>query len=208
MIEILRIKLNGLGTGKVTGKTKFKWGHVRDRMSAGRQKALRIAGAEVRRAVQRSMSNRRPAKEKLVEIGTVNGQRLVARRTQIPKPDKVTSWKTPEHPEGFLRSDIQYDYDSSSDSVVIGPAKLPKLNKLHEIGGTINLWFLKTAAPAKVPRKFSGGVVFGITVNRPVGKNSIKLGSRQVKARRYMQTGLKNGMAKIPKAFRDAISGP
>ena len=208
MAEIVRIKLDGLGTGKVTGKTKFKWGHVLDRMSAGRQKALRIAGAEVRRSVQRSMSNRRPTMEKLVEIGTVQGERLVARRTQIPKPDKVTSWKTPEHPKGFLRSDIQYDYDSSSDSVVVGPAKLPKLNKLHEIGGTINLWFVKTAAPAKVPRKFSGGAVFGITSNRPVGKQSIKLGSRRVKARRYMETGLKNGMAKIPEAFRDSISGP
>ena len=67
---------------------------------------------------------------------------------------------------------------------------------------------MKTAAPAKVPRKFSGGAVFGITSNRPIGKESIKLGSRLVKARRYMQTGLKNGMDKIPEAFRDAISGP
>ena len=208
MTEIVRIKLEGLGTGKVTGRTKFKWGHVLDRMSAGRQKALRIAGAEVRRSVQRSMSNRRPSMEKLVDIGTVNGMRLVAKRTQTAKPDKVTSWKTPTFPKGFLRSDIQYDYDSSTDSVVVGPAKLPKLNKLHEIGGTINLWFVKTAAPAKVPRKFSGGAVFGITSNRPIGKESIKLGSRRVKARRYMQTGLKNGMDKIPEAFRDAISGP
>ena len=208
MAEIVRIKLDGLGTGKVTGRTKFKWGHVLDRVSAGRQKALRIAGAEVRRSVQRSMSNRRPQLEKLVELGTVQGERLVARRTQIPKPDKVTSWKTPEHPKGFLRSDIQYDYDSSTDSVVVGPAKLPKLNKLHEIGGTVNLWFVKTAAPSKVPRRFSGGAVFGITSNRPIGKDSIKLGSRRVKARRYMETGLKNGMDKIPEAFRDAISGP
>lgn len=208
MTEIVRIKLEGLGTGKVTGKTKFKWGHVLDRMSAGRQKALKIAGAEVRRSVQRSMSNRRPSMEKLVDIGTVNGMRLVAKRTQTAKPDKVTSWKTPTFPKGFLRSDIQYDYDSSTDSVVVGPAKLPKLNKLHEIGGTINLWFVKTAAPAKVPRKFSGGAVFGITSNRPIGKESIKLGSRRVKARRYMETGLKKGMDKIPEAFRDAISGP
>ena len=208
MTEIVRIKLEGLGTGKVTGRTKFKWGHVLDRMSAGRQKALKIAGAEVRRSVQRSMSNRRPSMEKLVDIGTVNGMRLVAKRTQTAKPDKVTSWKTPTFPKGFLRSDIQYDYDSSTDSVVVGPAKLPKLNKLHEIGGTINLWFVKTAAPAKVPRKFSGAAVFGITSNRPIGKESIKLGSRRVKARRYMQTGLKNGMDKIPEAFRDAISGP
>jgi hypothetical protein len=29
-----------------------------------------------------------------------------------------------------------------------------------------------------------------------------------VQARRYMAQGLKNGMAKIPEAFRDSISGP
>jgi hypothetical protein len=208
MGEIVRIKLDALGTGKVTWRTKFKWGHVLDRMSAGRQKALKIAGAEVRRGVQRSMSNRKPQMEKLVEIGTVEGQRLVARRTQFAKSDRVTSWKTAQFPKGFLRSDIQYDYDSSTDSVVVGPAKLPKLNKLHEVGGMINLWFVKTASPAKVPRKFSGGAVFGITSNRPVGKQSIKLGPRRVQARRYMAQGLKNGMAKIPEAFRDAISGP
>jgi hypothetical protein len=208
MGEIVRIKLEGIGTGKVTGVTKFKWGHVLDRVAVGRQKALKIAGAEVRRATQRSMSNRRPSMEKLVDIGTVNGVRLVAKRTQTAKSDKVTSWKTPTFPKGFLRSDIQYDYDSSTDSVVIGPAKLPRLNKLHEIGGSINLWFVKTVAPPKVPRRFSGGAVFGILSNRPAGKGPIKLGSRRVKARRFMAQGLKNGMAKIPEAFRDSIVGP
>jgi len=208
MGEIVRIKLDALGTGKVTGRTKFKWGHVLDRMSAGRQKALKIAGAEMRRSAQRSMSNRKPSMEKLIDIGTVNGVRLVARRTQTAKTDKVTSWKTARYPKGFLRSDIQYDYDKSSDSVVVGPAKLPQLNKLHEVGGSTSLWFVKTAAPAKVPQRFSGGAVFGITSNRPVGEGPIKLGARRVKARRFMAQGLKNGMAKIPEAFRDAISGP
>ena len=208
MAEIVRIKLDGLGTGKVTGRTKFKWGHVLDRMSAGRQKALRIAGAEVRRSVQRSMSNRRPTMEKFVEIGTVDGVRLVARRSQAAMPDKVTSWKTGRFPKGFLRSDIQYDYDPGSDSVVVGPARLPKLNKLHEVGGSVSLWFVKTKAPSNVPRRLSGGAVFGITSNRPVGADSIRLGQRRVKARRFMQQGLDNGRDKIPKAFRDTISGP
>jgi hypothetical protein len=146
--------------------------------------------------------------EKLIDIGSVNGVRLVARRTQTAKTDKVTSWKTARYPKGFLRSDIQYDYDKSTDSVVVGPAKLPRLNKLHEVGGSKSLWFVKTAAPAKVPSRFSGGAVFGILSNRPAGKEPIKLGSRRVKARRFMAQGLKNGMAKIPEAFRDAISGP
>jgi len=208
MQEVVRIKLEGFGRAKVSGKTKFKWTHVKDRVAVGRQKALRIAGAEVRRGVQRSMSSRKPTMEKLVDVGTVDGVRLVAKRTQIPRSDKVTSWKTNRFPKGFLRSDIQYDYDRSTDSVVVGPAKLPKLNKLHEVGGTINLWFVKTAAPSKVPRKFSGGAVFGITSNRPIGNDSIRLGGRRVKARRYMETGLDVARAKIPEAFRDAITGP
>jgi hypothetical protein len=208
MQEVVRIKLEGFGRAKVSGKTKFKWMHVKDRVAVGRQKALRIAGAEVRRGVQRSMSSRKPTMEKLVDVGTVDGVRLVAKRTQIPRSDKVTSWKTNRFPKGFLRSDIQYDYDQSTDSVVVGPAKLPKLNKLHEVGGTINLWFVKTAAPSKVPRKFSGGAVFGITSNRPIGNDSIRLGGRRVKARRYMETGLDVARAKIPAAFRDAITGP
>jgi hypothetical protein len=202
------VKEGGGKSGAGKPPSKFKWEHVRSRLAVGRERALKIAGSDVRRATQRAMSNRKPIKEKLIDLGVVNGERLVAKRRQIAIPDKVTSWKTARFPKGFLRSDIQYDYDSSTDSVVVGPAKLPKLNKLHEVGGTINLWFVKTAAPAKVPRKFSGGAVFGITSNRPIGKQSIKLGSRRVQARRYMAQGLKNGMAKIPEAFRDSISGP
>jgi hypothetical protein len=194
--------------GKARPITKFKWKHVNDRVSAARQRGLKIAGAEIRRATQRSMSNRRPVKEKLVEIGTVSGERLVAKRRQIPLPDRVTSWKTSRFPKGFLRSDIQYDYDRSTDSVVVGPQKLPRLNRLHEIGGPIRLWFVRTRAPSNVPRRFSGGVVFGITTNRPSGRDSIALGTRRVKARRYMENGLKVAMPKIPEAFRDSVQGP
>lgn len=194
--------------GKAKSPTRFKWAHVKGRLAVARQRALRIAGAELRRSAQRSMSSRKPTLEKLVDIGTVDGVRLIARRSQAAMPDKVTSWKTGRYPKGFLRSDIQYDYDPGSDSVVVGPARLPKLNKLHEVGGSVSLWFVKTKAPSKVPRRLSGGAVFGITSNRPVGADSIRLGQRRVKARRFMEQGLDNGRDKIPEAFRDSISGP
>ncbi len=194
------------GAGKPPGK--FRWQHVQNRVAVGRQRALKIAGAEVRRATQRAMSNRKPLKEKLVDLGVVNGERLIAKRRQIAIPDRVTSWKTARFPKGFLRSDIQYDYDASTDSVVVGPTRLPKLNKLHEVGGQVRLWFVRTRAPSSVPRRLSGGAVFGITSNTPGGTDPVELGSRRVKARRYMQTGLDDATPKIAESFRDTISGP
>lgn len=208
MEDAIHVKLDALGRGKILGKTKFKWKHLIGKVTEARRKALKIAGMEVRRGVQRSMSNQSPKSPKLIDLGTVNGQRLVVKRTQFAKPDRVTSWKTTRFPKGFLRSDIQYDFDFVSDTVVVGPAKLPKLNRLHEVGGTINLWFVKTRPPERIPRKFSGGTVFGITSNRPDGKDPIALGSRRVRARGYMAKGLKAAMPKIPEAFRDRIAGP
>ena len=192
-----------------TKKTKFKWDHLLQKVGEGRTRALKIAGAEVRRESQRAMSLRAPLKTpRLVEVGTVNGQRLVALRRQVPKSDRVTSWKTGRHPKGFLRSDIQYDYDPSSDTVVVGPTKLPRLNRLQEIGGTVNLFFVRTGPQRKVPKKFSGGTIFGVQANRPVGEQSIRLGARRVKARRFMGRGLDRSLDKIPRAFKDQIVGP
>lgn len=211
MAERIVIRLDMLGRGRTPfpGKTRFRWGHVMDRLGAARVKALKIAGAEVRRGAQRSMSLRSPLKTpRLVDLGVVKGERLVAKRTQMPKPDRVTSWKTLMFPKGFLRSDIQYDYDTGTGSVVVGPTKAPKLNRLHEIGGTINLFFVRTGPPVRVPRKFRGGTVFGIQANRPIGKDAISLGTRRVKARRFMARGLEVSRDKIAPAWRDKIVGP
>lgn len=205
MGEVVRVKVDG--SGRVKKPSKFKWTHVKDRIAVARQKALRIAGSDIRRSTQRAISSRRPRAEKLVDIGIFGGQRLVVRRKRFSLSDKVTSWKTTRNPKGFLRSDIQYDYDAASDSVVIGPTKLPRLNKMHEIGGSNTLYFARTKAPHKVARKFRGAV-FGVVSNDPIGDASIKLGTRRINGRRFMQTGLKLGMDKIPKAFKDSISGP
>ena len=202
------VKEGGGKSGAGKPPSKFKWEHVRSRLAVGRERALKIAGSDVRRATQRAMSNRKPIKEKLIDLGVVNGERLVAKRRQIAIPDKVTSWKTARFPKGFLRSDIQYDYDATTDSVVVGPTRLPKLNKLHEVGGQVQLWFVRTRSPASVPRRLSGGAVFGITSNTPAGTNPIEIGSRRVRARRYMQNGLDDAKPNLAEAFRDAISGP
>lgn len=201
-----RVSVGGLTPSR---PTKFRWNHLRQKVGEGRTRALKIAGAEVRRASQREMSVRAPLKiPRFVEVGTSGGRRLVAKIREIPKPDRVTSWKTARHPKGFLRSDIQYDYDPASDTVVAGPVKAPRLNRLHEVGGSVNLWFLATSPPRNVPRKFSGGTVFGVLRNRPIGDESIELGQRPVKARRFMAKGLAKALPKIPAAFRDQIRGP
>lgn len=210
MEEVVTIKLDALaGRGRVlVGKTKFKWDNVRKRLGEARVRALKIAGAEVRRGAQREMANKRPKKTPvLVDLGTVNGDRLIVKVSQPSKSDRVTSWKTSRFPKGFLRSDIQYDYDSATDSVVVGPAKVPKLNRLHEVGGNVKLFFIRTGPPDKVPRKFAGAQ-FGIYSNRPIGSDAIKLGARKVKARRFMANGLKAAEAKIAPAWRDQIVGP
>ena len=208
MEEVVHIRLEAFGKARFVGPSKFKWDHVRDKVQEARRRSLKIAGMEIRRSAQRSMANPKPKQPKLIDLGVVNGERLIAKRTQTPKPDRVSSWKTSRFPKGFLRSDIQYDYDAASDTVVVGPAKLPKLNKLHEVGGSVQLWFVRTSPPAKVPRKFSGGAVFGIQSNRPSGEDSIRLGTRRVKSRKFMAQGLDKARGKIPDAFRDSLIGP
>ena len=207
------------------GLTRFKWNELKSRVGAARMKALKIAGLEVRRATQRSMSVRKElSRPRFYEGGTYNGQRLVIKRYQVPKPDKVTSWKTERHPKGFLRSDIFSDYDMDTQSVVIGPRMAPVLNKLHEIGGKVSLWFTPGVTPRFAPGKFRGAV-FGTLANFNTGravlnKDRARLekqtenlqgaffwGRRRVKPRRYMRQGLDAARGKIPEAFRDFIGG-
>ena len=209
---------------KAQNITLFKWAELKTRVGIGRAKALQIAGMEVRRATRRSMSNRgERAFPVFIDGGKKDGRQIVIKRYQIPKPDRVTSWKTDRHPEGFLRSDIISDYDIGTQTVVIGPRMAPSMNKLHEVGGTVSLWFTPgSVVPKRAPRKFEGAV-FGTLSNEPKGVRefveyrrgrrfiwgeSFFWGRRRVKGRRYMAQGLRNSSDKIPEAFRDFISGP
>lgn len=206
--------------------TQFQWKWLKGKVGAARAEALKRAGMDVRRETQRSMSVRqernRPA---FIEAGTKDGQRLVVKRYMIPKPDRVTSWKTERNPKGFLRSDIFSDYDRNTESVVIGPRKAPRINKLHEIGGSVSLWFTPGVTPRNAPRRYAGAV-FGTLTNFDRGRSvyssatnswqrqtedlggSFFWGRRRVKARRYMGQGLDRAMPKIPKAFESFIQGP
>ena len=190
--------------------SKFGWKDLKGRVGAGRARALKIAGLEVRRTTQRSMSVRKELTfARFIDGGKKDGRQIVIKRYQIPKPDRVTSWKTAMHPRGFLRSDIQYDYDPASDTVVVGPVKAPRLNRLHEVGGSVKLWFMRTGPLPGTTRKFNDGAILGVLRNRQSrGGSRIEIGDRPVKARRYMAKGLAKALRKIPMAFRDQIRGP
>lgn len=198
------------------GRTKFSWQGetLKKLVGEAAAKSLQNAGMDVRRATQRMMSSRKPLSQpRFWKVGEHNGVPMVAAVRQIPKPDKVTSWKTSSWPKGFLRQDIQSDFDNSTQSVVIGPAKAPRLNQLHEFGGQVPLFFLASRSPKRdyrgkrLPTSVAGtrGAYVGTLTNTPGIPGAISLGTRTVRGRGYMEIGLQASIHRIPLQFQDAI---
>lgn len=214
------------------GKTKFQWskGLLQREIGKAAAIALQKAGLEVRKQTQRGMvgggsrSGRQPLKRpKFWKVGERNGYNMVAIVRQVPRPDKVSSWA----PQAFLRNDIEAQFDQTTKSIVIGPSKEPWLNQLHEIGGTVPLYFvgsdkpqvstrglmlptsvMRTGGPTRGRGSRSArrrGAYVGYMVNQPQ-RGAISLGTRKVRPRRYMEIGLLASMKKIPQQFRDTIS--
>jgi len=203
---------NGAGGWKVQLSTKFKWEEKRLRQKVGeaRAKALKNVGLLVKGKTQREMSNRAPRKRPVnVKIGTRFGFDLIAQIERVPKSDRVTSWKTARHPKGFLRQDVQSDYDFKSGSVVVGPAKRPAINQLLEFGGPSKRYFVPIA------KRSRGKKVYGYLANVPPrikGTRDRQSGlysfNTTIKPRGFMAKGLKVSLAKIPAQFKDQIKGP
>jgi hypothetical protein len=215
----------------ITRRTKFRWHteELRQRIGAGSAVALQKVGLDVRRNTQRSMvggstsGGRKSSAPKWWKVGERNGYPVVAYVTQVPRPDKVSSWA----PKAFLRNDIQSDYDPSSKSVVIGPSKVPWLNQLHEFGGSVNVFVrhgefpVQTFAGKPVPRKFQAvksqlrsrsrrgirdvarGAYVGVFSNT---SGNFHVGVRRVRGRGYMEVGLQRSMSKIPEKFKGLIN--
>lgn len=205
----------------ITRRTKFRWHteELRQRIGAGSAVALQKVGLNVRRNSQRSIvgggsrRGRRPSAPKWWRVGEKDGYPVVAYVTQVPRPDKVSSWA----PQAFLRNDIQSDYDPSTKSVVIGPSKVPWLNQLHEFGGSVKVFvrvgpfpmqtFLGKKIPQKLQKVRSGGRLGGAYVGFfSNSRGSYRVGTRSVRGRDFMGTGLQRSMADIPKAFKGLIS--
>jgi hypothetical protein len=203
--------------------SKFKWDSRKliRKVGEARAKALRRVGLVVKDRTKRVISSRSPRKNpKRVKVGTRFGLDLIALVDRVPKPDVVTSWRTSRFPKGMLRQDIQSDYDTRTQSVVVGPAKFPKLNVLHEAGG-VGVRYFKPV-PIRVP----GNRVLGILTNTPPKRRQARRDKRgrlryrmveeanpptfriRVKPRPYMARGLAKAMPRIPQEFRDQIRGP
>ena len=197
------------------GKTKFSWQGetLKKLVGEAAAKALQNAGMDVRKSTQRMMSSRKPLSvPRFWKVGERNGIPMVAAVRQVPKADKVTSWKTSSWPKGFLRQDVQSDFDNRSQSVVIGPSKAPWLNQLHEFGGTVPLYFLGSHRPRreyqgrKLPPSVMGneGAYVGILSHRPVN-GAVSLGTRNVRGRAYMEIGLQASIHRIPPQFQNTL---
>jgi len=211
--------------GERGGKTKFNWNKAELTRLIGRASAaaLQKAGLEVRKQSQRQMvggstrSGRKPlAKPRWWKVGEKDGYPVVAFVKKVPRPDKVSSWA----PQAFLRNDVQADFDPRSRSIVIGPSKVPWLNQLHEFGGQVNVYVRHTRTPVttfagqKIPQKFQKsaatgkrrtggrGAYVGVFDNT---RGDFFVGTRSVRARRFMEVGLLAAMPKIPPQFRDRI---
>jgi hypothetical protein len=216
----------------ITRRTKFRWhtAELQQRIGAGSAVALQKVGLDVRRNTQRGMvggstrTGRKPSSApKWWKVGEKDGYPVVAYVTHVPRPDKVSSWA----PTAFLRNDVQADYDPSTKSVVIGPSKVPWLNQLHEFGGSVRVYVrhgkfpVQTFAGKKVPRKLQAtrsvlrsrsrrgikdvarGAYVGVFSNT---SGNFNVGTRGVRGRGYMETGLQQSMSKIPEKFKGLIN--
>jgi hypothetical protein len=196
-------------------KSKFKLDQpkIRRRVGEARARALREVGLVVRDRTKRQMSSRKPRSRPVrIKVGVRFGLDLVALVDRVPKPGVVTSWRTSRNPRGMLRSDIQSDYDTRTKTVVIGPSKFPRLNELHEKGGSAVRYF------KPVPIRARGNRVLGVLTNTPPKTNFRRRGARiiekpfrftiRIKNRAYMGKGLAAARPRIPFEFQDTIRGP
>ena len=221
--------------GERGGKTKFNWNKAELTRLIGKASAVALqkAGLDVRKQTQRGIvggstrQGRKPlAKPRWWKVGQKGNYPVVAFVRKVPRDDKVSSWS----PQAFLRNDIQADFDPRSRSIVIGPSKVPWLNQLHEFGGSVNVYVRHGKYPVtqfgghKVPqsmmvinrgsekrdnrgrflrRAVSRGAYVGVFDNT---RGDFFVGTRQVKARRYMEIGLLAALPKIPKQFQNRIA--
>lgn len=213
--------------------TKFNW-HTEAKRILGPAVAVALqkAGMEVRRTTQRQMvgggsktGRRLRSIPQLWKVGERDGFAMVAMVRRVPRRDRVSSWS----PMAFLRNDVESKYDARTESAVIGPSKFPWLNRLHEFGGPLPVYFRPIRSypiggqigpnvrlPKKWDRSIQGrdsrgrfkrmkrGAYVGYLQNEP-GAGSINLGVRTVRGRAYMELGLQASMKKIPPQFRNTI---
>lgn len=202
--------------------------HIIKQIGKGRAKALRQAGAIVFRSVRNEFRSKRPSSRGSVkEIGKYKGLPLLEVRKRASKSTRIRSWKTARNPKGFLKTSIQFAYDRTTDSVVVGPrARASWLNVLHEKGGsqTQTLYLRKGGKPVDKQTAFNlkrtgtrdagrrQKVYVGSFMNPAPAASSFKKTALRrvvrVKKSRYQLGGLRKVVDKLPSQFKNKISGP
>ena len=200
--------------------TKFKWElpKVKKMLDDANRRSLKKAGRIVFTAARspKVMSKRapRPKTDIRYKIGERQGYELYAVIDKVPKSDIVTSWKTSRFPDGFLRKSIEYDYSTSSKTVVVGPGSTRgyKVASLQAYGGTAKYWFMPFAR--KGQSKYGRKVYGRLTNSQPMagGRNGVpQMGiftfTRPLRGREYMERAVKIALAagKIPEQWRNAL---
>jgi hypothetical protein len=223
---------DGAGGFKLQISSKFKWDteKLHRKLGEANAKALQRVGMDVRKIVQKGMSSRdvlgskaetvekKVARMKKWRIGSRHGVNLVALVDKVPKPDVVTSWKTPRNPKGYLRQSIQTDYSHRSESVVVGPAAdrmSPRLNVLLEKGGTTTHYFVPYGRQPPGIKRRKRNTIYGRLQNsrpRVTGRRIEQVGlfsfTRTVRGRGFMAKGLQKALPKIPDRWRNSVRGP
>ena len=200
--------------------TKFKWDLPKVKKALGEanarslKKAGRIVWTAARSRKVISQRSPRPKTDIRYKIAERQGYQLYAVIDKVPKSDIVTSWKTSRFPDGFLRKSLEYDYSTTSKTVVVGPGSTRgyKVASLQAYGGTAKYWFMPFAR--KGQSKYSRKVYGRLTNSQPMvgGRNGVpQMGvfsfTRQLRGREYMERATKIALAsgKIPEQWRNAL---
>lgn len=216
--------------------TKFHWDttELLKRYDEATKNALKWAGMDTRRSIQRQMRHRTPKtspafwvvregkpERRVNSIRDDRGRftkrkmgggqaRLVAAVYRVPDTDKVTTWRSPTHPKGALDRSIESDWDDRTKSVVVGAAKSQWLADLHNLGGEQTYSFIPTASVLQKKFRDARGskdpkdTVYGFIVYG-TPPNAIMTFSRELRGRDFMGIGYQAVRGKILKKFRDAL---
>jgi hypothetical protein len=134
----------------------FDRARVRRMLDATNQTCLIKAGLNIKEAAKKGIGQKPPAKTKagkravnsgaIVEFvgGLYKDLTMVNSGKPRSAGSPIKSWG----PKRFTYADIKDYFDTSRKTAVIGAAKAPWLNKLHEFGGTLRLRAWRTGVGA------------------------------------------------------------
>lgn len=200
--------------------TKFKWDtpKVKRLLDDTNRRSLKKAGRVVFNIARSSkvISRRSPRTKTDIryKVGERQGYELYAVIDKVPKADVVTSWRTARFPKGFLWQSLEYDYSTSSKTVVVGPGSTRgyKVASLQAYGGTAKYWFMPFAR--KGQSKYSRRVYGRLTNSQPMvgGRNGVpQMGvfsfTRPIRGKAYMERATRLAVAsgKLPEQWRNQL---